>query len=84
MISGFEITCVNKNRLGMITSIGGDSWNLEIHEAIVKLVSNQLRLNIQVDGRYMEVGIRGDGSNAYLVLEPDGFPLHNIGSLPSC
>lgn len=84
MNSGFEITCVNKNRMGMITRIGGNNWSFEIHEAIVKIVSNQLRFNIRVDGRYTEVGIRGDGSNAYLALEPDGFPLHNMAGLPSC
>jgi hypothetical protein len=83
-MSGFEITCVNKNARGNIVSVGGDGWNLVIYEAIRKTVSQQLRLNIQVEGRSVAVGVRGDGMDAYLALEPDGFPLHQLTNLPSC
>jgi hypothetical protein len=81
---GFQITCANRDTSGAILRLGGDGWTLSIHEAIVKLLSQQMRLHILVDGRFMDVGIRGEGFNAYLVTEPDGLPLHNLISLPSC
>jgi hypothetical protein len=28
--------------------------------------------------------VRGDGTDAYLVLEPDEKPLHEVEGLPSC
>jgi hypothetical protein len=31
----------------------------------------------------VQVGVRGEGFDAYFVLEPDGFPLHNL-NFPSC
>jgi hypothetical protein len=84
MMSGYEITCANKNRLGVIIRIGGAGWSLDGHEAIVKIMSGQLRLRIRVGGSYQDVGVRGEGMNAYLALEPDGFPLHELHDLPSC
>lgn len=67
----------------MIVRIGGDGWSLGIHEAILKLISSQLRFTITIDGNALHVGIRGAGYESYLVLEPDGFPLHNL-NFPSC
>jgi hypothetical protein len=84
MLSGYTITCANKNQRGIITRVGGDGWSLDTHQAIVKILSEQIRLIIQIDGKYVEVGIRGEGSDAYLVLEPEGFPLHELPDLPSC
>lgn len=83
-MSGYEITCANKNLRGEIMRIGGKGWTLTAREAIVKIISQQLRLNIYVDGQLFEVGVRGDGPDTYLVVEPDGFPLHNLIDLRSC
>jgi uncharacterized protein DUF3892 len=83
-VVGYEITCANRDTSGGLLRVGGEGWTLSTHEAIVKLISQQLRLNIVVDGQFMDVGIRGEGFNAYLVTEPDGVPLHNLISLPSC
>lgn len=84
MVSGLEILCASKNYAGNIIRIGGDGWSLEAREAIVKILNGQLRLNIRVDGIYLDVGLRGEGFDTYLVIEPDGFPLHNLSDLPSC
>ena len=81
---GFQITCANRDTSGGILRVGGEGWTLSIHEAIIKLISQQMRLNILVDGQFKAVGVRGEGFNAYLVTEPDGSPLHNLISLPSC
>jgi hypothetical protein len=84
MLSGYEVTCANKNQRGIITRVGGVGWSLDIREAVVKIMSAQIRLYIQVKGQFVEIGIRGDGSDSFLVLEPDGFPLHNLPDFPSC
>jgi hypothetical protein len=84
MASGFQITCANKNPNGVIVRVGGQGWSLSIHEAIVKISSQQLRLHIRLDNEYFDIGVRGNGTSAYLVLEPDGTPLHNVSGLPSC
>ncbi len=82
--AGFEITCVNKNYTGMIVRIGGVGWSLSTREAIQKLMSEQLRLNLLLGNRYLDVGVRGAGSDAYLVIEPEGYALHEIEQIPSC
>lgn len=84
MMSGFEITCANKTPGGRITRVGGDGWSYETHEAIKKILTRQIRLKIRVDNQDREVGVRGDGTHAYLVLEPDGHPLHDMPGLQSC
>lgn len=84
MASGFEITCVNKNPNGMIVRIGGAGWTLSLHEAIVKLTTQEIRLNLLLDDQYVDIGIRGDASDAYLVIEPEGQPLHEVIDLPGC
>lgn len=84
MPSGFEITCANKNYRGIIVRIGGEGWNMETRDAIVKIVNKRLRLSIRVNGTSIEVGVRGDGIDSYLALEPDGRPLHDLTDLPSC
>jgi hypothetical protein len=83
-MSGYEITCANVNPNGMLVRIGGVNWSLAVHEAIVQLVSQQVRLFVRMDDRMLEVGIRGEGSSAYLALEPDGLPLHDLPGLASC
>jgi hypothetical protein len=82
-MSGFEITCANKNSRGRVVRIGGEGWSLGVHEAIVKIVSNQLRFTIYVDGDLVQLGVRGEGFDAYLALEPEGSPLHDL-DIPSC
>ncbi len=82
-MSGFKITCANKNPKGLIVRIGGNGWSLGTREAVVKIMSNQLRLTIHVLEDNVRVGVRGSDLDAYLVLEPEGFPLHNL-DFPSC
>ena len=82
-MAGYEITCVNKNFRGFIVRIGGDGWSLGTHEAIVKIISKQIQMMICVEDEYVEIGVRGEGFGAYLVLEPDGSPLHDL-DFPSC
>ncbi len=84
MASGFEITCANRRADGTIVRIGGQGWSLSVQEAIIKIVIGQLRLNLLLDNTFVAVGVRGDGSNAYLALEPDGRPLSAVDGLPSC
>ena len=82
-MSGFEITCINKNARGLVARIGGEGWSLSAHDAVVKLISSQIRLIIHLNGETVQVSVRGEGFDAYLVLEPDGFPLHNL-EFPNC
>lgn len=82
-MSGFEITCINRNAQGLIVRIGGAGWSLGTHEAIIKLISQQLRLMVMVDGKLVAVGVRGEGFDAFLALEPDGFPLQAV-PIASC
>lgn len=84
MASGFEITCINKNAQGVIIRIGGVGWSLSAQEAIAKFMSQQLRFNLLLDNQYRDVGVRGEGVNAYLAIEPEGYPLHEIADIPSC
>jgi hypothetical protein len=44
MMSGLEITCVNKDRRGLIMRIGGENWSISIQDAITKLLSKQVRM----------------------------------------
>jgi hypothetical protein len=83
-MSGLEITCVNKRPDGAIVRIGGDNWTLTVHEAIVMMISQRLRLTININDEYYDVGVRGDGFDSYLVLEPDGSPLHEVQTMLSC
>ena len=82
-MSGLEITCINRDTRGLIGRIGGEGWSFSLHEAIVKLISHQLGLTIKVEGEYFQVGVHGEGFDAYLVRESDGFPLHRL-NFPSC
>lgn len=83
-MSGLEITCINKDQRQLITRIGGEGWSMPIQQVIVALISQQLRLYIRVNEALLDVGVRGEGFDSYLALEPDGFPLHNLVDLPSC
>ena len=83
-MSGFEITCINKDQRGAMVRLGGAGWSMQVHDAIVKLISHQLRLYIRVDDTFFDVGVRGDGFAAYLVLEPEGFALNELSSVASC
>jgi hypothetical protein len=83
-MSGFEMTCANKTRGGLITRVGGDGWSLDIRDAIMKLLTQQIVIYIRTDNQLIQIGVRGQGSDAYLALEPEGFPLHNLTDLPSC
>lgn len=84
MLSGFEITCANRSPGGRIIRVGGAGWSYENHEAIKKILTGQIRLKIRIDNQEMEVGVRGDGTHAYLALESDGYPLHDLPDLQSC
>jgi hypothetical protein len=84
MVSGYQITCANKNPNGMIVRVGGRGWSLSLNEAIMKLVAKQIRLHIRQGNEFIDIGVRGRGTDAYLVLEPDERPLHEVVGLPSC
>ena len=84
MASGLQITCANKNPNGIIVRVGGQGWSLSIHEVILGIISQQLRLHIRRGNEYFDIGVRGDDTSAYLVLEPDGTPLNAVVGLPSC
>jgi hypothetical protein len=84
MAAGHQITCANKNQNGLIVRVGGQGWSLSIHEAILKISSQQVRLHIRQGNDYFAIGVRGEGTSAYLVLEPDERPLHEVIGLPSC
>lgn len=83
-MSGFEITCVNKDQRGQIIRVGGGGWTLTLREAVVKVISHQLRLYVRVDNHLFDVGVRGEGFAAYLVIEPEGLALHGLAGVPSC
>jgi hypothetical protein len=83
-MTGLEITCANKDQHGAILRIGGDGWSMSIHDAITKLLARELRAYVRSGNTFAAVGLRGDGADAYLALEPDGVPLHDLTSLPSC
>jgi len=84
MASGYEVTCANKNQNGTIVRVGGAGWSLSCQEAIHRIIARQLRLYIFIGDEAFTIGIRGEGNNAYLALEPDGRALHTIVELPSC
>lgn len=84
MNSGFQVICANKNMNGSIVRIGGDGWSMEIHDAILKMLTGQLRLTILIGNNRFDIGIRGEGTHAFLALEPDGKPLHEVDGLQSC
>lgn len=84
MSSGFQVTCANKNRNGTIIRLGGPGWSLSHHEVIQKISSNQLRLHIYIGYTCFDIGVRGDGDDAYLVLEPEGIALASVEELFSC
>ena len=81
---GFQILCANKNIHGMIVRLNGTDWSLSHQEAIQKITGNQIRLHIFVGDESFDIGVRGEGNNAYLVLEPQGSPLHELEGLESC
>lgn len=83
-MSGLEITCANRDQNGTIIRIGGNGWSLGVQEAITKLMMQQLRAYVRVENALLIIGVRGEGADAYLALEPDGYPLHDLTSLPSC
>lgn len=83
-MSGFEITCINRDQRGLITRVGGVGWSMPIHEAVVKVISGQLRMYLRAEEHFFDVGVRGEGFDAYLVLEPEGFALHALSELASC
>jgi hypothetical protein len=83
-MSGFQITCANKNTEGVIVRIGGPGWSLSMQEFITRMVSETLRLNILLGNEYFDVGLRGEGNDTFLVLEPDGVALSEIEGLQSC
>jgi hypothetical protein len=84
MSSGFEVLCANRNLSGAIVRVGGDGWSLSHHEAIQRLNSRQLRLFISIGDESFDIGVRGEGNAAYLVLEPEAKALNEVEGLNSC
>lgn len=83
-MSGYEITCVNKDQRGFIFRVGGSGWSLSLKEAVVKIVTNQIRLHIFWNDEYKEIGVCGEGQDAFLCLADDSTSLHLLEGLPSC
>lgn len=83
-LSGFSITCANKNQSGKIIRIGGQGWSLEIRDALKRIIDNTIKLNITIGNSTYYIGIRGNGDNIYAVLEPGGKRLDDIDGLHSC
>ena len=83
-MSGFHVTCINRNPAGLIIRIGGADWSMSLAEAISGLVYKRLRLTILIGNEYFDIGLRGQGSNTYLVVEPEGKALAVIEGLYSC
>ena len=84
MSSGFQVTCANKNRQGTIVRIGGPGWSLSHRAAIRKGIGNELRLHMFIGDESVDIGVRGEGDDVYLVLEPEAKALHEIEGLGSC
>ena len=84
MTSGFQITCANKNQNGTIVRVGGPGWSLSRREAVQKIVGNQIRLHIYIGDVAFDIGVRGEGDAAFLVLEPDAKDLSDVDGLHSC
>ena len=84
MASGLQITCANKNQNGTIVRVGGSGWSYSQWEAIHKIVGKQLRLHIFIGDKAFDIGVRGEGDTAYLVLEPEGKALREVEGLKSC
>lgn len=79
-----EILCANINPGGILVRVGGENWSMALHEIILKIITDEVSFHIRIEGTLREVGIRGESSDAYLVIEPEGFPLHRLEDLPSC
>lgn len=84
MLSGYQITCANKNQNGTIVRVGGQGWSLSHYEAIQKIVIKQMTLYISIGDKSFYIGVRGVGDDSYLVLEPDGKLLSDVEHLRSC
>ena len=84
MNSGFEILCANKNHSGIIVRLSGVGWSLSHREAIYRLNSRQIRLYISIGDESFDIGVRGEGDEAYLVLEPEEKALSDVAGLKSC
>ncbi len=46
--------------------------------------TQQIRLHIHLGNEHLDIGVRGEGTEAHLVLDPTGIPLHEVEELPSC
>lgn len=84
MLSGYQITCANKNQNGTIVRVGGQGWSLNHREAIQKLITQQMTLYISIGNESFYIGVRGEGDDSYLVLESDGKLLSDVEQLMSC
>ena len=81
---GYQITCANKNLNGTIVRVGGPGWSLSHQEAIRKVNSKEQRFHIFIGDESFDIGVRGEGDDAYLVLEPEAKALHEVEGLMSC
>jgi hypothetical protein len=84
MSAGFHVTCANKDIRGNIIRVGGPGWSLSVHEMVVKIVTGQLRFMVKVGDADYDIGVRGEGQQAYLVIESTGQALHDLDGLLSC
>lgn len=84
MLSGYQITCANKNQNGTIVRVGGQGWSFSHHKAIQKIITKQVTLYISIGNESFYIGVRGEGDDAHLVLEPGGKLLSDVEQLMSC
>jgi hypothetical protein len=82
--SGFEVLCANKNQSGTIVRLSGIGWTLSHQEAIFRINSRQIRLYISIGDESFDIGVRGEGDAAYLILEPEEKALSDVEGLKSC
>lgn len=76
--------CANKNLTGVIVRVSGVGWSLSLREAIYRLNSRQIRLFITIGDETFDIGVRGEGDDAYLVLESKEKALSDVAGLKSC
>ena len=55
-----------------------------VHDAIMKILSGQVQINIRINGELQLIGVRGSGSDSYLAIDNDGYALHDFPDLQSC
>ena len=67
-MTGWQITCANRDQRQQLVRVGGDGWSMTIREVITGVISRQTRLYIRVKEYFHDVGVRGERIDAYLFI----------------